>query len=210
MKRWLQLMIMTITTLLTLMSKGGIRKLASENILLRQQLIVLSRNKKRSPKPPLSDKILFGWLAIFITPNRLKKIAIILKPTTILKFHRALIKRKYHFLFSRKNQKKPGPKGPSQDLIKAIVGMKTSNPTYGHRRIAMQINDAFGLNIDKDVVRRALEKHYYPKPGDNDGPSWLTFIGHMKDSLWSIDLFRCESISLKSHWAPGYHGSIYP
>ena len=37
-----------------------------------------------------------------------------------------------------------------------------------------------------------------------DGPSWLMFIGHMKDSLWSrdavpVDLFRCESITLKSH-----------
>ena len=43
-----------------------------------------------------------------------------------------------------------------------------------------------------------LEKHYLPGPGD--GPSWLTFIGHMKDSLWSVDLFRCESILLNSHW----------
>src|SRR5215470_15374808 len=33
-----------------------------------------------------------------------------------------------------------------------------------------------------------------------DGPSWLSFIGHMKDSLWSVDLFRCESIFLRSHW----------
>jgi putative transposase len=44
-----------------------------------------------------------------------------------------------------------------------------------------------------------LEKHYHPYPDDN-GPSWLTFIGHAKDSLWSIDLFRCESNLLKSHW----------
>jgi transposase InsO family protein len=36
-------------------------------------------------------------------------------------------------------------------------------------------------------------------PGDND-PSSLTFLGHTKDSLWSIDLFRCESILLNSHW----------
>ena len=32
------------------------------------------------------------------------------------------------------------------------------------------------------------------------GPSWLTFIGQAKDSLWSMDLFRCESIVLKTHW----------
>ncbi len=25
---------------------------------------------------------------------------------------------------------------------------------------------------------------------------------HMKDSLWSVDLFRCESIFLKTHWVP--------
>jgi len=28
----------------------------------------------------------------------------------------------------------------------------------------------------------------------------LTFIGHVKGSLWSVDLFRCESILLRSHW----------
>ena len=36
-------------------------------------------------------------------------------------------------------------------------------------------------------------------PG-GDGPSWLTVIGHAKDSLWSVDFFRCESILLNSYW----------
>jgi len=48
-------------------------------------------------------------------------------------------------------------------------------------------------------VRRVLATHYRPGSGDG-GPSWLSFIGHMKDGLWSVDLFRCESILLKSHW----------
>jgi putative transposase len=34
----------------------------------------------------------------------------------------------------------------------------------------------------------------------NGGPSWLTFLGHTKDSLWNVDLFRTESILLKTHW----------
>lgn len=45
-----------------------------------------------------------------------------------------------------------------------------------------------------------LEKHYKPNGPGTDGPSWLTFIAHNKDSLWSVDLFRCESILLRSHW----------
>ncbi len=57
----------------------------------------------------------------------------------------------------------------------------------------------FDIEIDKDVVRRVLAKHYGPAPRSN-GPSWLTFLGHSKDSLWSVDLSRCESLTLKTHW----------
>ena len=56
-----------------------------------------------------------------------------------------------------------------------------------------------GIEIDKDVVRRILGKHYRPESGGG-GPSWLTFLGQAKDSLWSTDLFRCESLSLRTHW----------
>ncbi len=91
-------------------------------------------------------------------------------------------------------------KGPSQELINAIIEMKQRNPRFGCPRIAQQINLAFGIDIDPGVVRRVLENHYKPISGNN-GPSWLTLLGHTKDSLWSIDFFRCESINLKSHWA---------
>ena len=112
-------------------------------------------------------------------------------------FHRALVQRKYRLLFTPKRRGTPGPKGPSSELIAAIVAMKRKNPRFGCPRIAQQLRYAFGVAIDKDVVRRVLAKHYRPEPG---GPSWLTFLGHSKDSLWSVDLFRCESLILKTHW----------
>ncbi|HEV3146330.1 MAG TPA: hypothetical protein VGZ47_20755, partial [Gemmataceae bacterium] len=56
-----------------------------------------------------------------------------------------------------------------------------------------------GILINKDVVRRILAVRYQPAP-DSAGPSWLTVLGHAKDSLWSLDLFRCESAVLRSHW----------
>jgi hypothetical protein len=39
-----------------------------------------------------------------------------------------------------------------------------------------------------------------PRTSGTDGPSWLAFLAQAKDSLWSVDLFRCESILLRSHW----------
>jgi putative transposase len=102
-------------------------------------------------------------------------------------------------LFSPQQKKRPGPKGPSQELIDAVVEMKRRNPNWGCPRIAQQITLAFGVEIDKDTVRRILSVHYKPE-SDSEGPSWLTFLGHAKDSLWSADLFRCESLTLRTHW----------
>ena len=85
-------------------------------------------------------------------------------------------------------------------MITLIVEMKQKNPSFGYLRIAMQIYHAFGIKVDKGVVKRVLDKHYKPKNPSNEGPSWLSFLGHTKDSLWSLDLFRCESIRLKTHW----------
>jgi transposase InsO family protein len=81
----------------------------------------------------------------------------------------------------------------------AVVDMKQRNPTWGCPRIAQQIALAFGVPINKDVVRRILAARYRPAP-DSAGPSWLTVLGHAKDSLWSLDLFRCESAVLRTHW----------
>lgn len=125
--------------------------------------------------------------------------AVVLKPSTILSFHRALVKRKYRLLFTPKTHGKPGPKGPTAELISMIVEIKRRNPNFGYQRIADQISLVFNIQIDKDTVRRVLAKYYKPEPSSN-GPSWLSFLGHSKDSLWSVDLFRCESLTLKSHW----------
>jgi hypothetical protein len=53
--------------------------------------------------------------------------------------------------------------------------------------------------IDKHVVSRVLSKHSRPAPGET-GPSWLSFIDHATACLWSVGLFRCESIVLRSDW----------
>jgi hypothetical protein len=180
---------------LKLLKPGGLRRVAAENILLRKQLIVLCRNQKRALKLTLWDKFSLEFLISMMNTNRLSRIAIALKPATLVKFHKALVKRKYPWLSSSKSSKKPGFKGPEQAIIDVILEMKHPNPSYGYRRIAMQVSNCFGVIFDKDRVRRILNKHYTNPPAGVG--SWLTFIGQMKDSLWSIDLFRCKSIHLK-------------
>ena len=188
-----------LTTLAKLFQPGGSRAVIAENLLLKQQLIIHSRSRQRAPNLSTGDRALLGFWSLFLNPKHIVRAAIIIKPSTLRSFHNALKNRKYRLLYSPGGGRKPGPGGPSREVIDAIVGMKRRNPRYGCPRIAQQINLAFGLELDKDVVRRVLATHYKPDPSKH-GPSWLTTIGHAKDSLWSVDLFRCESIVLKSHW----------
>ena len=181
-------------------SAGGVRAVIAENLLLKQQLIVLGRCRHRAPNLTARDRFLFGFGSLFLNPGRLRKLAIGVRPSTILAFHRALVRRKYRRLFSSNPRpKRPGPKGPSEALIRAIVELKSRNPRFGCPRIADIISQTFGVDIDKNVVHRVLSKHYRSSP-EGRGPSWLSFIGHSTDSLWSVDLFRCESIVLQSYW----------
>src|SRR3990167_5251068 len=100
-----------IILLLRLLPPGGVRAIAAENIVLRQQLISSARGQKRAPRLTFFDKITLGLFATIINTKRLTRIAIILKPVTLLKFHQALVNRKYCLLFSNKSRQKPGPQG---------------------------------------------------------------------------------------------------
>ncbi len=199
MRDFLILLVHVIATLARLIGPGGIRSVIAESVLIKQQLLILNRTRQRAPKLRASDRFVAGLCVLFMRPTRLIRYAIVLKPSTLLNLHRALRRRNYSVLFSQKRLRRPGPKGPSTEVINAIVDLKQRNPSWGCPRLAQQLALAFGVPINKDIVRRVLAKYYRPKP-DSCGPSWLTFLGQTKDSLWSLDLFRCESATLHTHW----------
>ncbi len=136
---------------------------------------------------------------MLMRPGSILRSTVILKPSTIFGFHRTLVGRNCQLLFTPKTSDKPGPNGPSRELIETIVAMKQRNPNWGCPKIAQQITLAFGIDIDKDVVRRVLTHHYRAAPGGN-GSSWFTFLGYMKGRLWSVDMFRYKSATFRPHW----------
>ena len=196
---WFRLIAHLLVTLAWLARPGGVRAVVAESLAVKHQLLIMKRSQRRGPTLTGWDRLILGFCTLLVSPRRLGKIAVILKTSTLLRLHRALVKRKYQLLYGVKRRCRSGPKGPSRELIDAVVEMKRRNPYFGCRKIAEQIASAFGIEINKDVVRRILIRYYRPAPS-GAGPSWLAAIGHAKDSLWSVDLFRCESILLKSYW----------
>jgi len=139
-----------LTTIAKLMGPGGARAVVTDSLLMKQQLLIINRSRKRAPNLSTLDRFLLGFWSLFLNPRHILRAAVIIRPSTLLKFHNLLKQRKYRLLYSASRKGKPGPEGPSPELIQAIVELKQHNPRYGCPRIAQQINKVFGTYIDKD------------------------------------------------------------
>ena len=76
-----------LSTSVRVAGPGGVRAVIAESLLLKHQLIVLNRARKRAPRLTRWDRLLFGIGAFWVAPNRLPKIAIGIRPSTLLRFH---------------------------------------------------------------------------------------------------------------------------
>ena len=138
-----------LVTLAKLGTRGGLGAVAAESLAVKHQLLIMKRAQRRAPNLTSWDRLVLGVCALLVSPERLSKMAVILKPSTLLCFHHALVKRKYRLLYSPRKRRRPGPKGPSKELIGVVIEMKRRNPRFGCRKIAEQISRAFAVRSIK-------------------------------------------------------------
>ena len=105
------LLVHLLTTVAKLLGPGGTKAVIAENLLLKQQLLVVTRSRRRAPNLSNADRFLMGFWSLFLQPGRIAKVAVSIRPSTLSKFHQYLVRRKYSRLFSSRKRTKPGPKG---------------------------------------------------------------------------------------------------
>jgi hypothetical protein len=115
MRNLVVLFIHLITTLASLLVPGGVRSLVAESLILKHQLLIANRSRLRSNNLSSSDRILAGLLALLVRPTRLLRSAIVLKPSTLLAFHKTMSKQKYRMLFSPNRRRMPARKDRVQN-----------------------------------------------------------------------------------------------
>ena len=67
---------------------GGLRSIVAESILMRQQVLILNRGRKRAPNHRTSDRIIAGLCNLKMGQARALRSAIVLKPSILLHFIR--------------------------------------------------------------------------------------------------------------------------
>ena len=122
------LIVHLLVTLGRLTGPGGVRAVAAESLAVKHQLLIMKRSQRRSPNLTAWDRMILGFCTLLVSPRRWGKISVILKTSTLLRLHRALVRRKCRLLYSSRRCGRPGPKGPSRELINAVGRDETAQP----------------------------------------------------------------------------------
>jgi len=181
-------MMLTILRLLTLIPSAlRLRsELALENLALRQQLAVLNRQHRR-PKLWRSDRIF--WLLLSRFWVDWKEALVIVKPETVLRWHRKRFAL-YWTRLSRRNR--PGRPGKDREIRDLIRRMAKSNPLWGAPRVHGEL-----LKLGIDISERTVSR-WMPKRTKPPSQTWRAFLDNHVGELVSIDFFTVPTATFRA------------
>jgi putative transposase len=151
------------------------RELALENLALRQQLALFNRNQKRL-QLRRTDRLFWAWLSRFWEMWR--ESLIVVKPNTVVRWHRKGFALYWTWLSKRNRIGRPGTSREVRELIRK---MAEANPLWGSPRVHGELLK-LGIRISERTVARLMPKRKKPP-----SQTWRTFLDNHLLDLVSID-----------------------
>ena len=115
----------------------------------------------------------------------LRRVATIVTPDTILRWHRQLIARKWTYARGRS-----GRPGVLAEIRRLVVRMAEENPTWGYTRIRGALKN-LGHRVGRSTIARLLKAHGIP-PVPERPTSWQTFLRAHWGVIAGADFFTTE------------------
>ncbi len=161
--------------------------LVLENLALRQQLAVLTRQRARTRTKP-ADRLFWSWLSRYWCDWR--STLVMVQPETVIRWHRTAW-RAYWTWKSRARH--PGRPRISKELQGLIARIATENPRWGAVRIQGELL-ALGYEVSAETVRCYRRKALRRPPSQ----SWRTFLANHRPQLWACDFFTVQTFTFKT------------
>jgi putative transposase len=143
-------------------SRRGLHVKDIELLVLRHELEILRRQVAR-PKLGDSDRALLAAAASHLP--RSARGARLVTPRTLLRWHRALVRRKWRQPSGQRGR----PKLPDE-LRELVLQLARENPRWGHRRICGELAK-LGLRVSPTSIRRLLARARLDPAPRRAGPS---------------------------------------
>jgi hypothetical protein len=160
-------------------------RLEAENLVLRQQVIVLSRKSRSRVWLKNIDRLIFVWL-YRLFPSILNAITVV-KPETVIGWHR----RGFRAYWRWKSRRRGGRPRINREIRDLIRRMNKENPLWGAPRIHGELL-MLGIEVAQSTVARYMTRQQGPP-----SQGWKTFLRNHAAGIASIDLFVVRTISFQ-------------
>jgi hypothetical protein len=186
----LRTLILTFTGWLSRHQAEVIEYLVEENRVLKEQMqgkaLRLNDDQRRR----------LGAKAKVLDRKTLDRIATIVTPDTLLRWHRQLIALKWTY-----ERKGPGRPAVMKVIRELIVRMATENSTWGYSRIQGELK-GFGHRVARSTIAKVLKANGI-LPAPDQPKSWRTFLRAHWGRIAAMDSSRLPPRSRGGSWYVG-------
>jgi putative transposase len=158
-----------------------------EIVVLRHELTVLRRQVRRPALQP-ADR-LFLAAASRLLP-RVKWSSFLVRPTTLLNWHRRLVANPWTY------PRRVGRPPIGGEVRAVIVRLARENPRWGYQRIVGELK-GLGVIVSATTIRKILHEHQLGPAGTRRGLSWREFLRAQANSLIAVDFFSVDTVWLQ-------------
>jgi putative transposase len=169
-------------------SRRGLDVKDVELLVLRHELAILRRQVAR-PKLGMADRALLAAAAIHLP--RPQRTLLLVTPRTLLRWHRALVRRKW-----RQDRARVGRPPLAAEVRELVLQLARENPRWGHRRICGELHK-LGFVVSATSIRRLLARAGLEPAPRRGGPSWREFLRSQAASIIACDFFTVETMLLR-------------
>ena len=161
--------------------------LGLEILALRQQLGVL---KRKRPHARLRTRDRMFWILLRRLWPAWSNVLVIVKPETVVGWHRAGFRLFWRF---RSQTRNPGRPTISAEIQAVIRRMVEENPTWGGPRVHGELLK-LGFDLSERTVSRYVRRL---TPRDQARKLWAAFLRNHRDVIVAMDFFTVPTLTFR-------------
>ena len=158
-----------------------------EIVVLRHELSVLRRQTRR-PQLTTIDRNFLAAASRLLPRSSWR--SFLVKPATLLRWHRRLIARRWTY------GGRTGRPLIGGEIRALVLRLARENPRWGYKRIGGELY-GLGVTVSATTVRKILRQAGLGPAGDRAGLSWRAFLRAQAKRMIAVDFFTVETVSLQ-------------
>ncbi|MEU1569086.1 integrase core domain-containing protein [Streptomyces mirabilis] len=161
-----------------------------EILALRHQLTVLQRQATKPAFTP-DDRFLLAGLLHHLPVEKLRRLLLLVRPDTILRWHRDLLKQRHAATCVRRRRGRPRT---VRSIRALVLRLAKENPNWGYRRVHGELA-ALGIGVAASTVWEIFKEHGIDPAPQRDHSTWAAFLRGQAEAILACDFFEIRTLT---------------